>query len=110
MSIALKCDRCGVFYERSDLGEIKNSPYGVWKGNNSADLCPTCCDELYRWFTNPKESRPVGYWMGRVAGAAREAWEAMKDTPEYKAAVEAAAERMRTEEGGEQEWTTDETS
>ena len=50
-----------------------------------------------------KEGRPVGYWMARVADAAREAWEAVKDTPEYKAAVEAAEERMRTEEGGEQE-------
>jgi len=110
MSKALKCDRCGEFYELSHRGEIKHSPYGVWKGNRSADLCPACSDDLRRWYENPKEGRPVGYWMGRVADAARDAWEAVKDTPEYKAAVEAAAERMRTEEGGEQGWTPDETS
>lgn len=103
MSKAYKCDRCGDFFEPGDQGEIKNSPYGVWKGNSSADLCPACRDELHKWYTEPDKSKPVDYWMSRVTEAAREAYERLKDTDEFKATVKAAEERARAEMDGDAE-------
>ena len=98
MSNAFKCDRCGGFFEPGDQGKIKNSPYGVWKGNVTADLCPMCSDELYEWYKNPEGSRPIGYWMNRVTAAAREAFNHLKETEQFKAAVEAAAEQAKEEQ------------
>ena len=55
MSAALKCDRCGAFYE----------PFGsrlkVIMGNNIprdfVDLCPVCDDNIQRYLSEYKETK-----------------------------------------------------
>ena len=52
MSQAWKCDRCGGFFAGGDQGNIANNPYDVRVGNRVIDLCPSCRDELYMWYTH----------------------------------------------------------
>ena len=57
--IAKKCDRCGKFYEESTdnksgrftLSIISRNTYC---SNGSCDICPSCLDELIKWFKNKK--------------------------------------------------------
>lgn len=58
---AKKCDRCGTFYEeytnnksgRFTLNVISEDSY--WS-HSPYDICPSCLDELMKWFKNKKEN------------------------------------------------------
>lgn len=53
MSNAMKCDRCGAFYEpyKGNFVLLKR------KLGEAMDLCPVCSDSLESWFTlRPKET------------------------------------------------------
>lgn len=50
MSRAMKCDRCGAFYE--PYNTLINPYYVGYNGNRECrtiDLCPTCKDKLNDW-------------------------------------------------------------
>lgn len=69
MSLAKKCDRCGVYYEQRSISFKKQSINGIVladrKVNNEAqfgrmniDLCPKCLNSLVAWLAyDEKENK-----------------------------------------------------
>lgn len=66
MAKAIKCDRCGDFYEHYCMGYIGNQINGIRIIKTNADysyswnirtldLCPKCCEELIKWLGDEKE-------------------------------------------------------
>lgn len=65
MAKALKCDRCGDFYEYHRMGYrwghfnnirlIDTNKNGNWITLDALDLCPKCCGELIKWLGDEKE-------------------------------------------------------
>ena len=69
MSLAKKCDRCGIYYEQRNISFKKQSINGIVladrKVNNEAqvgrmniDLCPKCLNSLVDWLAyDEKENK-----------------------------------------------------
>lgn len=65
MAKAMKCDRCGDFYEhyrmecRGDyinaIDVINTAKDGYRITMRMLDLCPKCCGELIKWLGDEKE-------------------------------------------------------
>ena len=56
MSVAIKCDRCGKFFEAPKYGEKKRIRLRYQDINdvvegNDYDLCPECDDEFKKWIS-----------------------------------------------------------
>lgn len=64
MAKAMKCDRCGDFYEHYRMGYMGKYINGISLANTTKgeyinlcmfDLCPKCCEELIKWLGDEKE-------------------------------------------------------
>lgn len=65
MAKAMKCDRCGDFYEHYRMGYMGRYINGIRLANTTNDgyripmrmfdLCPKCCGELIKWLGDEKE-------------------------------------------------------
>lgn len=65
MAKAMKCDRCGDFYEHYRMGYMGDYINGISLDNITKDgypismrmfdLCPKCCEELIKWLGDEKE-------------------------------------------------------
>ena len=59
MSKALKCDRCGMLYEKI---KTQTSGYFVTRystGGYPLDLCPVCREEFKNWFDEKDKEEPI---------------------------------------------------
>lgn len=72
---AMKCDRCGKFYDEAKSFEFDGRLFDSFaltksddKGasNHFEDLCPECQTELHRWLTN--KSGYVTFWPAKMHG------------------------------------------
>lgn len=62
MSKALKCDRCGEFYERT---KVQTGGYFVTRystGGYPLDLCPVCREEFKHWFDEKKKDEDESFF------------------------------------------------
>lgn len=66
MATAMKCDRCGRFYDKYGDGETANSLYfqnsdinGFCACDKKYDLCPNCMETVKNW-VNTSSKLSVG--------------------------------------------------
>lgn len=65
MAKAIKCDRCGDFYEHYRMGYMGKYINGISLANTTKDgyripmrifdICPKCCEELIKWLGDENE-------------------------------------------------------
>ena len=62
MSRALKCDRCGGYFDRSSNGynqTMVDNSYAIGNRLKAFDICPTCMKQFMQWMDGKAEIVPV---------------------------------------------------
>lgn len=87
MSTALKCDRCGSYfdYEPNVKNFIAFGHKDIVVGKNFPvkDICPTCMEQFMKWFENPDNYDPHDL-IKNVDEEYLKASEAIKTYADYK--------------------------